>query len=356
MTAMGLAALGTVADVVPLLDENRLLVRHGLVSLKQRPSTGLAALMALTGLDKKTALGSEDIGFVLAPRLNAAGRLGQAQLGIELLTTDSPPRAAALAEYIHQLNSNRETLERSIYLAARKQISEQFDPENEPALVLAGRGWHPGVIGIVAGRLAEKYCRPVVMIALDELGRSPGQGSARSANGLNLHAALAACGDQLLAHGGHAAAAGLRIEEAHVERFRDRFCEYVSSEVGEEDRIVEVCIDAETPLSQLTLKTVQQIEQLAPFGHANPRPVLCCTGVTCGGSPRRMGGGDRHLSVTFLHHGKSMRAVAFGKGEWAEELEQVSQPLDIAFRPVINEFRGMRSVEMHLVDWRPHPS
>ena len=357
MTAMGLAAIGTVADVVPLLDENRLLVRHGLSSLKQRPSRGLAAMMSLTGLDKKPTLGSEDIAFVLAPRLNAAGRLGQAQLGIELLTTESAERASALAEYIDQLNGNRETLERSIYLSANKQVSERFDPKNDPALVLAGRGWHPGVIGIVAGRLAEKYCRPVVMIALDQLGQAVAKGSARSANGLNLHEALAACTGDLVAHGGHAAAAGLQIEEANIDRFRDRFCDYVSGEISDEDRVAEVRIDAETPLVQLTLKTVEQIEQLAPFGHANPRPVLCCTCVTRGGAPRRMGGGDRHLSVTFQQHGKSMRTVAFGKGEWAEQLEGVTLPLDIAFRPVINEFRGRRSVEMHLVDWRvsaPH--
>lgn len=352
MTAVGLAAIGTVADVVPLLDENRLLVRHGLTSLKQRPPRGLAALMSVTGLDRKPTLGSEDIGFVLAPRLNAAGRLGQAQLGIELLTTESQSRACELAEYIHQLNRNRETLERSIYLAAHKQIAEQFDPANDSALVLAGRGWHAGVIGIVAGRLAEKYCRPVVMIALDQLGQAIGQGSARSANGLNLHQALAACSGELLAHGGHAAAAGLRIEEANVDRFRDRFCEYVAGEISAEDRIAEVRIDAEAPFAQLTMNTVQQMEQLAPFGHANPRPVLCTTGVTCIGAPRRMGGGDRHLAATFQQHGKSLRAVAFGKGEWAEPLGDTNKPLDVAYRPVINEFRGRRSVEIQLVDWR----
>ena len=157
LQAVGIAAIGTVADVVPLVDENRILVRHGLQSLRQRPTPGLAALMKLTKLDQKAALDCEDIGFMLAPRLNAAGRLGQAQLGVELLTTESAERAAALAEYLHELNSSRDSLERSIYLAANKQVQQEFDPEHNAALVLAGRGWHAGVIGIVAGRLAEKY-------------------------------------------------------------------------------------------------------------------------------------------------------------------------------------------------------
>src|SRR5262249_22284497 len=144
------------------------------------PGLGLAALMKLTGVDQKPELGSEDIAFSLAPRLNAAGRLGQATLGIELLTTENAERASALAAYLDELNGSRDSLERSIYLAANKQASEQFDPAGDAALVLAARGWHAGVIGIVASRLAEKFHRPVVLIAFDPLGLKPGIGSARS--------------------------------------------------------------------------------------------------------------------------------------------------------------------------------
>ncbi|NLF72504.1 MAG: single-stranded-DNA-specific exonuclease RecJ [Candidatus Anammoximicrobium sp.] len=352
LAAIGLAAVGTVADVVPLLDENRILVRHGLVSLRQRPLPGIAALLRVTGLDRKPQLSAEDIGFTLAPRLNAAGRLGQASLGVELITTESAERALRLAEYIHELNKSRDTLERSVYLAAHKQLKEQFDPETEAALVLAGVDWHPGVIGIVAGRLAEKYHRPVVMISWDHLGIKPGIGSARSVGRLNLHQALAACSQHLLSHGGHAAAAGLKIEESKLDAFRADFCEYVSGEMSQEDRVAEVQIDAEATLGQLTLKTVEQIEQLAPFGHSNPRPILCASGVTLAGSPRRMGNGERHLAVRVRQHGVTVRGVAFGRGEVAEELASLAAPLDVAFRPVINEFNGRRSVEMHLVDWR----
>ncbi|MFM8952029.1 MAG: single-stranded-DNA-specific exonuclease RecJ, partial [Planctomycetaceae bacterium] len=173
LKGIGLAALGTVADVVPLLDENRIFVRHGLECLRQRGGPGLARLMELAKLHEKSQLDAEDVAFRLAPRLNAAGRLGQAACGIELLTTSDATRAASLANYVHELNAQRETEERSIQLAAAKQAKERFDTDRDAALVLADRGWHAGVIGIVAGRLAERFHRPVVMISQDPLQGRP---------------------------------------------------------------------------------------------------------------------------------------------------------------------------------------
>jgi single-stranded-DNA-specific exonuclease len=350
--AVGLAAIGTVADVVPLVDENRILVRHGLVSLAHDVGLGLQRLKKLTGLDAKSCLECDDIGFTLAPRLNAAGRLGQAQLAVELLTTTSTERAAALAEYLHELNSSRESLERSVYLAAAKLAQDLFDPDNDAAIVLAGRDWHPGVIGIVAGRLAEKYHRPVVMIALDGLGVKPGIGSARGVPGFNVHEALASCADHLMSHGGHAAAGGLRIEEQRVEAFREDFCQVAAGIIREEDRVAELWIDSETPLSSLTLHTVEQIEQLAPFGQGNHRPLLAASGVRLAEPPKRIGGGARHLSLRLVQHGVKLRGVAFGGGDWAVELGATEGPLSLAFRPVINSFQGRRTVELHVVDWR----
>jgi single-stranded-DNA-specific exonuclease len=352
LTAVGLAAIGTVADVVPLVDENRLIVRHGLKALREQPTAGIKALMEVTKLHQRASLSSEDIAFMMGPRLNAAGRLGQAPLGVELLLTDEPSRAEWLAEYLHELNGNRDTLERSIQLAATKQIKEQFDPENDSALVLAGHGWHAGVIGIVAGRIAERYNRPTVVISLDKTDSMPGQGSARSACGIALHEVLADCTEHLIGHGGHAAAAGLRIESNKVDDFREAFCRRVGELVDVRQAVPEVLIDAETPFSQLTARVVRQIEMLAPFGAGNPRPTLCATDVQIDGAPTKMGGGDRHLSMRLTHHNTTLRAVAFGKGEWAEELEKVDR-LDVAFRPVINDFRGFTKVEIQLVDWRP---
>ena len=354
LSAVGLAALGTVADMVPLVDENRVLVQHGLASLKQQPGLGLAALMRLAEIDRKTTLDSDDIAFSLAPRLNAAGRLGQAQLAVELLTTTSSERATALAEYLHELNGSRQSLERSIYLAAHKLAQEQHDVERDPAFVLAERGWHAGVIGIVAGRLAEKYHRPVVLVAFDGLGVKPGIGSARSVPGLNVHEALCGCAHHLVSHGGHAAAAGLKIEESKVDEFRSEFCEQVAGSLTAEQSHhagAELAIDAEVSFGELTLSVLNQIERLAPFGQHNPRPLLCASGVTLAGPVQRIGGGGRHLALKLAQHGVVLRAVAFGGGDWADDLGKQPGPLSVAFRPVINDFNGRRRVELQLSDW-----
>ncbi len=356
MQAVGLAAIGTVADVVPLVDENRILVRHGLSCLRHYPTPGLLALEQVTGLDKKPVLDGEDVAFMIAPRLNAAGRLGQAPLAIELLTTDSPERARKLAEFIHGLNEQRQTLERSVYRAANKLAQELGDPSRISALVLADRGWHPGVIGIVAGRLAEQFHRPAVLISLDELGVKPGTGSGRSVPGFNLHAALTACGQHLLSHGGHEAAAGLTIREAAIEAFRNDFCIYAERNISPDDRQAELFVDAETPLTALTHQTVRQIESLAPFGHGNRRPVFCTSEVRLAEPPKRIGATGRHLSLRLEQHGVTMRAVAFGGGDWEQDLLGASGPLAVAFKPVINSFRGRQTVEMHLTDWRASDS
>ncbi len=353
LKGMGFAALGTVADVVPLLDENRIYVKHGLECLRKRGGPGIARLMQLAKLDEKSQLESEDVAFRLAPRLNAAGRLGQAASGIELLTTADAARATALADYVHELNTQREHEERSIQLAASKQAKECFDPEGDAALVLADRGWHAGVIGIVAGRLAERFHRPVVMIARDEHQGRAAIGSLRSVPGFDVHAALVACRDLLVTCGGHAAAAGLRIEDARIEEFRERFCAEVAARMPAALRQAQLTIDGEATLAGLTLEAVEQVEKLAPFGQANRRPVLCATAVQLTEPPRVIGGGGRHLSMNVVQHGSRVRGVAFGGAEWLDHLPPPGQPFHVAFKPKINEFRGRRTAEMEIVDWRP---
>lgn len=354
--ALGLASIGTVADVVPLLDENRIIVKHGLRSLRNSSATGIQSLLRVSKLHEKPALSADDIGFGIGPRLNAAGRLGQAQLGVELLTTDSPERAESLAEYIDGLNASRDSLEKSVYLAAQKQIKDQFDPHEDPALVLDGQGWHAGVIGIVAGRIAEKYHRPTVIISWDQLGMKPGIGSARTAGSIRLNEALQHCSEFLLSHGGHAAAAGLKIEKNHLEQFRLEFLEYCSSEQTHEDLKPLIRVDAEVLLSQLTLPTLEQLDQLAPFGQSNPRPRFCASQLKITGEPRTMGGGDRHLTFSVSQHGKTYRVVAFGQGELRDELAAQTGEVDLVFQPMINEFRGYKKVELRMIDWRPSKS
>ena len=353
LRGMGLAALGTVADVVPLLDENRIYVKHGLECLRRRGGPGIERLMELAKLHDKSQLDSEDVAFRLAPRLNAAGRLGQAACGIELLTTSDAARAVQLADYVHELNARRETEERSIQLAAGKQARERFDPGRDAALVLADRGWHAGVIGIVAGRLAERFHRPVVMISRDEHQGRPAIGSVRSVPGFDVHEPLVACREHLLSCGGHAAAAGLRIEDGRIDAFRAAFVRAVAERMPAALRLPQITLDGESTLAGLTLDTVQQLERLAPFGQGNRRPILCASGVRLAEPPRVIGSGARHISMTLVQHGAKVRGVAFGGADWLPHLPQPGEPFHVAFKPKINEFRGRRTAEMEVIDWRP---
>jgi single-stranded-DNA-specific exonuclease len=352
LSAMGLAAIGTVADVVPLLDENRILVRNALPLIQKLAPIGLKAVLKRTGLDKKSSLSAEDLAFTVIPRLNAAGRLGQAQLGVEMLTTRDPQRAEMLAEYLERLNSDRESLERSITLAASKQAREHCDLACEPALVLHSPGWHVGVIGIVASRLADKFQRPVVIISSDPTGQKHATGSGRSAGVVDLHQAFHSCRDFLIGCGGHAAAAGLRIEEKRIPEFRAAFCNFVRTKLGESDPVSRLHVDAEATFGQLSLHTLELIESLAPFGAANPRPILVASDVELHEPAKRFGNGEKHLNARFRQHGTILRAVAFSQADWMEPINSHRGNFDLAFRPVINEFQGFKKVELHLVDWR----
>jgi len=351
--AIALAAIGTVADVVPLLGENRIIVNHGLNLLRGFANPGLQHLMQLAALNDKPKLEAEDIGFKIGPRLNAAGRLGQAQLGVELLTVQDDQRAKALAEYIDQLNKSRDSLDRSIYRSANKQVKDNFDVSIEPGLVLAQSDWHLGVIGIVAGRIAERYQRPTIIISIDKLGQKPATGSARSACGVDLLQAIANCSEHLIKYGGHRAAAGLTIAPEKIDEFREAFCHQIRVQTAQEGLISELDIDAEAQLSQLTIRTLNELEKLAPFGQGNPRPVMCASNVQLARQPKTMGKEDRHLDLQLVQQDVRLRAVGFGKGEWVQELADEGKKFDFAFNPVINEFNGRRKVELHLIDYRP---
>ena len=353
MQAVGLAAMGTVADVVPLIDENRAMVTHGLGVLKQNPGPGLAALMKIAQIDDKPVVSSEDVAFSLGPRINAAGRLGQASLAVELLITDQVDRAEELAQYVDQLNTDRQSLERRIMLGGQQTGQRTFRRRERRGAGLGRPRVEPGR-DRNRGRTLGRQVSPAG--DLDCLGptgaASPGVGSARSVPGFNLHAALAACDEYLVGHGGHAAAAGLKIEEDKLDDFRREFCRHAAEEINENNRTAELRIDAEASLSEFTYQTVDQMELLAPFGQANARPMLCATDVRLAEPPRAIGSGGRHLSVKLAQHNVTLRAVAFGGGDWAEELTAIKGPIDVAFRPVINTFRGRRSVELHMVDWQ----
>lgn len=350
---VGLAAIGTVADVVPLLDENRILVHHGLGCLKSFHSAGLGCLLETAKLHEKPKLEAEDLAFSLGPRLNAAGRLGQAQLGVELLVCEDPDRARSLAEYLGELNRNRDSLDRRIFKEAKEQVDSRHDPDSEPALVLDHSDWHLGVIGIAAGRIAEFYHRPSILISTDPVGARSGIGSGRSACGVDLYDAVAGCAEHLERFGGHSAAIGLTIAPDRIDAFREDFCARVADQVSVEELVPELEIDAETLISQMTLPTLYELEKLAPFGEENPRPMLCATGVRLAAPPATMGADGRHISLQLTQHNSRIRAVGFGKSDWLKEIQPADGVYDFVFRPVVNEFRGRRNVELHLVDYRP---
>jgi single-stranded-DNA-specific exonuclease len=353
MDAVALASLGTVADVVPLHEENRILVRHGLARLKQCPPLGLKALLETSNLHSKPALTAMDIGFGIAPRLNAAGRLGSARLAVELLTTPSPQRAADLARWLEDQNVKRQSVERKIYSEAR-ELAESPEFAQAPALVLASNAWHAGMIGIVAGRLMETFARPVVMIALSDNG-APGAGSGRSIPGFRLHEALQVCSDKLLSHGGHATAAGFKIAPELVEPFREHFCEVAARHLGAEPAPPRLVIDAEVALSSLTPNLVDALAQLEPYGAGNPQPFFLAGDLQVVGEPQRVGAGERHLSFRVRQGQTEMRVIAWGMADRAEELMAEGGQCCLVFTPKINEWQGRRKVEMEAKDFQAGP-
>ena len=349
LSAVGLAAIGTISDVMPLLGENRVLVRFGLAGLPGRASVGLKALLDVS--EKQPPLEAEDIAFAIGPRINAAGRLQQARLAVELLTTSDEHKARQLATHLDKLNKDRRSLETRILKQAKKQVAENPEWEDAAALVLASPDWHAGVIGIVANRVAEEFEKPAVMLALSAM-EGTGKGSGRSFAGFDLYSGIAACSDHLLTFGGHHAAAGLSIRSENVAEFREAFASHVAEHhvVTDEDR--ELRVDAEVHLSDISRKAVNALDSLSPFGQGNPRPRFSASGVELAEDPQTMGEGDRHLRLSLKTGNRPLKAVAFGRGEWAEPIRTAEGPLSICFEPMINRWRGRESVELRLIDWK----
>jgi single-stranded-DNA-specific exonuclease len=337
---LDLVALATVADVVPLVGENRSLVKRGLAELRRAQRPGIRALLEVAKCEP-THLDESDLGFRLAPRINAAGRLYRADAGVELFLTEDEGRAKEIAVELSRANSERRATERQVDAAAeaaRRELSEKL--REAPGLVLAGEGWHPGVIGIVASRLVERHHRPVVVISLDGEGR--GRGSGRSISGFDLLAGLEACSEHLLSFGGHRAAAGLELRAENLEAFREAFAAHAASVLGPEDLTRTERIDAMVGGADLGIALAEEIERLGPFGMGNPGVRLLVPGARCR-DPRAMGEG-KHLRFS-LHSGSNRAlAVAFGRARLgiAED-----EPVDAAVRLEVNRWKG--AVEPRLV-------
>ena len=341
-----LAAIGTIADVMRMEGENRTIAFCGLEALPHTDFVGVHALLKEAGLLGKP-ITSVQIGFVLAPRINAAGRMGAADLAADLLETDDPARAEELAKALCDLNRERQAVEQAICADATEKI-ERLRAEDRSALVLSSEDWHQGVVGIVASRLSEKYACPSFMIHLKD---GVGKGSCRSYGGFNLFSALESCADLLEGFGGHALAAGFTIREENIPAFAAAMNDYVCACTGGEEMVSALDIDGELDdVGLLTLEGVEGPELLEPYGAGNPKPVFSLSG--CLVSAVNEVGGGRHLKLKLTASGRSFDAIFFSAT--AEEAGVgPGDRVDVAFTPQINEYRGWRSVQLQLCDLRP---
>ena len=275
-------------------------------------------------------------------------------MAVELLLSTDPHRIGQLTAYLDDLNEQRKRVERKILAEARAQLKAQPGWRDAPAAVLAHADWHPGVIGIVAGRIAERYGRPTIMLALT---KDTAGGSARSHAGFDLYAGLHRCREHLLKWGGHRAAAGVKLSADRVDAFREAFCADVAAHHAPTEDDLALSVDAEVRLADVTLHAVKELDaKLGPFGQANDRPTFVATDVTLAGPPKTMGKEGGHLNLRVKQHGRTLRAVAFGRGEWAAEIQSATdggmRPLSISFTTEINSWQGRESAELRVTDWR----
>lgn len=344
--AVGLVALGTIADVVPLVGENRILSRYGLAGLKASKIAGIIALIESAKLENER-LDAYHAGFLLGPRLNAAGRMGHARLAVELMTRATPDRAREIAIYLDSQNRSRQTLERKIFKQACEMVSAtRMDADGCRAIVLAHEEWHAGVVGIVASRLTERFGKPAVMISLEN---GVGQGSGRSVRHFDLYQALSECSNHLVSFGGHAMAAGLRIESHQVPVFTEAFIARANQTLTAVDLQPTLRLDSEVRLAELTEPVVESILTLGPFGVGNPKPKFATGWVDLVGSPRAVGKDSDHLQFTVNDNGCTRKAIAFGQASHAAALTDARR-CRLAFEPIVNEFNGRRNVELQILD------
>ncbi|MEZ6233039.1 MAG: single-stranded-DNA-specific exonuclease RecJ [Phycisphaerales bacterium] len=343
------AALGAIADVVPLRDENRAMTLHGLRLMKQPRIEGLQRLIEASRLDGDR-IEAEDVGFRLAPRLNAAGRMGHASEAVELLTTATGDRAVEIARALSRLNDERRATERRIAdEAAQRAIDHGMAQGDGRFIVLADPAWHRGVVGIACSRLVERFGRPTILLQ-NEDGLC--MGSARSIPGYNLHGALESCRDLLESFGGHTMAAGLKVKADRVEELRDRLQSHAAASLHEDDLDNALEFDTETTLPEMDVASVESLVGLGPFGAGNPRVRVLVRGVELSQPPRTIGNSGEHLSLMGRQDRRTMRFVAW---KFAEHLPRLrpGTKLDVLIEPKISTWNGSRTVEPEVVDVRP---
>ena len=341
---LDLVALATIADVAPLRGENRIFVRYGLKLLNEANRPGIRAMIRAAGLEGK-ALTSGRVGFVLAPRLNAAGRLGSALRGVDLLLATDEAEANPIARELEELNARRQEIDRATLERAREMVLA-MDLDSTYGIVLAEQGWHPGVIGIVASRIVEEFGRPTVLVALEG---GEGKGSGRSISAFDLHGGLAECRDLLLRFGGHRSAAGVTIAQDRVPAFAARFNEIAASRLTRDDLVPELRVDLELPFDQANADLESLLRHLEPCGVGNPSPLLMSRDVTVAAPPRTVG--KDGLKLLLHAEGRELVALGWGMAPRARELD-VGMTIDVAYRLERDEFRGESRLQARLADFR----
>jgi single-stranded-DNA-specific exonuclease len=335
---LDIVALGTIADIVPLEAENRLFARRGLAQLERTLRPGLVALKSVAGVT--SPIRTHDVGFKLGPRLNASGRLDTAVASLDLLLCQDPARARLLAESLDRQNRERQELELATREDAERLIASLSAAQRSHAIVVGSRGWHPGVVGIVASRISKQYHRPTFIIGIDENGL--GKGSGRSIPGISLVEALDSCRELIEAGGGHEMAAGVSVREENLDAFREALIRSVEAQAGADTLVPKLLIDAEIRFSELTLELLDSYELLRPFGTSNPQPVFMSTSVRPAAEPRVIK--EKHLKFRFEQDGVELEAIHFnGAG-----LELPKPPWDIAFMIDRSEYRGREQINILL--------
>jgi len=340
-----IVSLGTVADVMPLIGENRIIVKHGLEQLRYTENKGLRALIKQAAIDTGH-ITTGTIGFVLAPRINAAGRIGDPKTAVELLLAEDDRTAAQYALYLDNENRERQEIEQTIYEQATEMLTGDEGYSKESVIVLAHEDWHHGIIGIVASKITEKFNKPTVLISING---DEGKGSGRSIKGFNLFAALQHCDADLIKFGGHELAAGLTVAKDRVAEFRKHLNEYAAKMLSEEDFVPELTIDAELPIAYMNLNTVDKLAVMAPYGMGNSAPVFLCRGLRISGV-RPMSEG-KHLRLCLTDGTYIIDAVGFSMGDCMQKLS-INDYVDIVFHIDGNVYRGERRVQVLLKDLR----
>lgn len=345
INATTLAGIGTIADVVSLTGENRILARFGLKAIDKSNLLGIRTLIETAQLASE-AVDSYDVAYRLAPMLNAAGRMGHARLAVELLTTSDLTRAFQISQYLKEQNRLRQKCQQDILKQVRQQILQrQLHHPDRRTIVMSGENWHIGVIGIVAARVIDEFFRPTIMI---NIANGLGQGSGRSVKGFDLYQALTACSEHLVSFGGHTMAAGLKVKTDKIPAFAEAFEAYAQAHppMAQEEVLM---IDAEVQIGDVDQRLMRELEMLEPFGEGNPEPIFAVRGVRLASPPRRVGAKNDHLQMAITDGTGSVRCIGFGHGGLEKKLLEVDS-FSVAFKPQYNTYNGLTMLQFVIED------